>query len=381
MIKLHGRFKPLNSVNWAGGLISLTSNANLPKALAASRGLILDGEHAPEGYKLLLRRSASQAASKFPEYLIPDDLQHLSEGDVISINPSDGSVQVLHRRASDHNSILLTEQCNHYCLMCSQPPKNVDDSWLLAEVKELIKLIPQDTAEIGFTGGEPTLYGDEFIELMQLTKSYLPNTSIHILSNGRAFKDIEFCRKYAKIGNPDMIVGIPIYSDDPVRHDYVVQAENAFNKTIRGILNLKSLNQKVEIRVVIHKQTIGRLVSLCEFIARNLIFVDHVALMGLEITGFTRANLNLLWIDPYDYKDTLSQAVGILESYGMNVSVYNHQRCLINDDIMRTYRKSISDWKNEYLAECEKCTKLNECGGLFSSAKIYKHSDYIKAFL
>ena len=64
----------------------------------------------------------------------------------------------------------------------------------------------------------------------------------------------------------------------------------------------------------------------------------------------------------------------------MNVSVYNHQRCLVNDDIMGAYRKSISDWKNEYLDECKKCSKIDECGGLFLSAKQYKHSRYIKAF-
>jgi hypothetical protein len=104
--------------------------------------------------------------------------------------------------------------------------------------------------------------------------------------------------------------------------------------------------------VVIHRQIIDRLVLLCEFIARNLLFVDHVALMGLGITGFTRANLNELWIDPYEYKDTLSQAVSLLAAYGMNVSVYNHQRCVVNDDILGAYRQSISDWKAEYVEEC-----------------------------
>jgi hypothetical protein len=103
--------------------------------------------------------------------------------------------------------------------------------------------------------------------------------------------------------------------------------------------------------------------------------------MGLEITGFTRANLDELWIDPYEYKGTLSQAVSLLKSNGMNVSVYNHQRCLVNDDILSAYRKSISDWKNEYLDECKTCSKVNECGGLFLSAKQYKHSAYIKAFI
>jgi His-Xaa-Ser system radical SAM maturase HxsC len=176
------------------------------------------------------------------------------------------------------------------------------------------------------------------------------------------------------------MVGIPLYSDDPVRHNYVVQSANAFNETLRGILNLKSLAQPVEVRVVLHKQTVPRLVRLCEFIVRNLVFVDHVALMGLEITGFTRANLEGLWIDPYTYKDTLSHAVGVLEAYGMNVSVYNHQRCLVNEDVMRAYRKSISDWKNEYVEECQHCTQMKECGGLFLSAKQFKRSPNIRPF-
>jgi MoaA/NifB/PqqE/SkfB family radical SAM enzyme len=58
-----------------------------------------------------------------------------------------------------------------------------------------------------------------------------------------------------------MMVGIPLYSDDPVRHNSVVQSANAFNETVHGILNLKSLGQAVEIRVVIHKQTVDRLVQ------------------------------------------------------------------------------------------------------------------------
>ena len=258
--------------------------------------------------------------------------------------------------------------------------KNVNDSWILNESRALIKLIPNDTEELGITGGEPTIYGQEFIELMHLAKEYLPQTSIHILSNGRAFKDISYTRDYSKIEHDDMVLGIPLYSDDPVRHDYVVQSRGAFSETVKGILNLKSFEQKVEIRIVIHKQTIDRLVSLCEFIARNLLFVDHVALMGLEITGFTRANLDLLWIDPYEYRNVLSEACNLLDSYGMNVSVYNHQRCLVNSDVMGMYRKSISDWKNEYLEECVSCTKRDECGGLFLSAKQHKYSRYIKAF-
>jgi len=176
------------------------------------------------------------------------------------------------------------------------------------------------------------------------------------------------------------MIGIPLYSDNPDLHDYIVQSKGAFHETVQGILNLKRHGQKVEIRVVLHKQSISRLPQLCEFIARNLLFVDHVTLMGLEMTGFTRANLDVLWIDPSDYRDILSEAVGILAGYRMNVSVYNHQLCLVNEDVLPYYRKSISDWKNEYVPECTGCQRKEQCGGFFSSGVQHGYSRHISPF-
>ena len=189
-----------------------------------------------------------------------------------------------------------------------------------------------------------------------------------------------FAKQYASIEHPDMMVGIPIYSDDSSLHDYIVQADNAFDETLRGVLNLKQLGQKVEIRVVIHQQSVKRLTELAEFLARNLLFVDHVALMGLEMMGFTKANLSELWIDPYEYRDTLSAAVQILSKSGMNVSVYNHQLCLVNPDVVPFYRKSISDWKNDYAPECDGCRRIAECGGFFSSGIKVRYSKNIKPY-
>ena len=382
MIPLHGKVIPLKGQGVDIGVIKISRDPNAHPVLAADCAFISDGQSPASKFKVVIAQSNvnPKDINGGVDLQLPFELDHLSEGDVVSIR-SDNRLRVLFRKKSHQNSILLTERCNHYCLMCSQPPKDVDDSYLMAETKELIKLIPQDTIEIGFTGGEPTLYGDEFIALMQLVKNYLPSTAIHILSNGRAFNDIEFARKYAAIGHKDMMLGIPLYSDDPDQHNYIVQSENAFNETVKGILNLKSLNQLVEIRVVLHKQNISRLTKLCEFIVRNLLFVDHVALMGLEIIGFTRANFDQLWIDPHDYKDTLSEAVHILTSYGMNVSVYNSQLCLVNANVLPCYRKSISDWKNEYAPECAGCTKLSECGGFFASGIQYGYSKHLKPFL
>lgn len=312
--------------------------------------------------------------------LLGDEFSYLGEGDVVSVT-ADGRVRVLFRANSDHNSILVTEQCNNYCLMCSQPPKEVNDRWLLDEAMETVRLIPRDTRSLGITGGEPTTFGCGFLDLLRQIKHWLPQTSLHVLSNGRSFSDAKFAEQYAAVQHPDLMVGIPLYSADPARHDYVVQTRGAFDETIRGILNLKRFNQKVEIRVVVHKQTCEGLPALAEFIARNLLFVDHVALMGLEMTGFTRANLDVLRIDPAAYREQLSKAVGILRGYGLKTSVYNHQLCLVNKDVEPVYVKSISDWKNEYAKECEPCNRKSECGGFFSSEIKYGYSSSIQAFV
>lgn len=388
MLKLSGKVVRIHAVDvtQVKRLVKVSTNSRLPEVLRRDRAFMVSSSLVPSGfahYLILLKDLECVPAipSGAGYTILPDDYSYLGDGDIIRLSQGRDSVRVLFRASSPHNSILLTERCNNYCLMCSQPPKAVDDSWLLDEIEELIPLIPKDTAELGFTGGEPTTDRERFLKILSLTKSYLPRTAVHILSNGRSFKEAGFANAYAKIELPDAMVGIPIYSDDPVLHDYIVQARGAFDETIQGILNLKRVGQKVEIRIVLHKLSIKRLPELCEYICRNLLFVDHVALMGLEMMGFTRANLEELWIDPVDYKDVLSTSVNILRKYGIQVSVYNHQLCLVNNDIRPYYRQSISDWKNEYATECLPCTKRSECGGFFSSGIKHGYSTSLVPFV
>ena len=78
------------------------------------------------------------------------------------------------------------------------------------------------------------------------------------------------------------MAAIPVYASVDHIHDHVVQAKGAFDETILGILKLKHRGQRVEIRVVLHALTAPIIEDTGRWIARNLPFVDHVALMGLE---------------------------------------------------------------------------------------------------
>lgn len=383
MLTLSGKVIDIKAATPERSLLLVSTDRTLPKALRKERAFLLrDGERdIPEGFGryIQIQNRLGPANNDMPGIIVGEEFSYLDDGDIVSVSPS-GHLRSIFRANSEHNSILLTERCNNYCLMCSQPPKDVNDGWLLEEAMDAIRLMPRSLRSLGITGGEPTLLGQGFIDLVLHSKNWLPRTALHILSNGRSFADRAFVQDYASVCHPDVMVGIPLYSCDPARHDYVVQAKGAFDETVRGILNLKQHGQKVEIRVVLHKQTYEHLPALAQYIATNLLFVDHVALMGLEMTGFTRANLNALWIDPVDYKDQLSEATRILAAYGIRTSVYNHPLCLVEKSVEPFYVKSISDWKNEYAKECEPCTRKEACGGFFSSGLKYGYSQSLKPF-
>lgn len=294
---------------------------------------------------------------------------HLGDGDIIGLDPGSGRLRVLYRRASLHNAFLVTERCNHYCLMCSQPPRKVDDGWILDEIAECIELIDPATKTIGFTGGEPLLEWQRFIALLAAARDRLPETVVHVLTNGRAFAADEVTAAWAAIGHKQLMAGIPVYSAVDAVHDYVVQARGAFDETVLGILRLKDKGQRVEVRVVLHAVTAPRLRETCAWLARNLPFVDHVALMGLENTGFALANQDLLWIDPLDYQADLTCGVDMLRAAGVNVSIYNLPLCLLDRSVWDVAVQSISDWKNAYLPECDGCGARSRCAGFFSTGR------------
>jgi len=306
------------------------------------------------------------------------DTDHLRNGDIIGVEPINGFIRTLYRPDSDDNVIFTTERCNSNCLMCSQPPQDRDDvEALTTRNLELIRILAEPPARLVITGGEPTLLGDRLLAIITALKSKFPETHLHMLTNGRIFAWTGFTSRLAELEHPHLMLGIPLYSDDAATHDYVVQAKDAFEQTVLGLHQLARYGVRIEIRVVLHGVTIPRLLQLAEYIYRNLTFVEHIALMGLENIGYATRNMQQLWIDPYDYQNELEAAVEYLSVRGMAVSIYNHQLCVLRKSLWKFARKSISDWKNIYLPECDDCVLREQCGGFFQWAQKL-HSRHIQ---
>jgi hypothetical protein len=65
---------------------------------------------------------------------------YLAAGDVIAFDPGSRRFRVLFRRTSKHNSFLVTERCNHYCLMGRPDPPH--SSGIVSPLQTLGLLIP-----------------------------------------------------------------------------------------------------------------------------------------------------------------------------------------------------------------------------------------------
>jgi|GEM_PF-174336 len=385
LITLQGRhLRALSTTSRSPFLARISERRDLPEEERARSALVVRGPagELPAGFRgYLLHEPASWSAEwgAADVFHLAPEMRYLTGGDVVRIDPLGRTVRALYRRSSQSNALFVTERCDNYCVMCSQPPKARDDSWLVDEVRETIPLISPDTRHIGVTGGEPALLGERLVALARDLERHLPRTAVHVLSNGRRFADASFARSLARAAHHDLTIGVPLYSDVAEEHDYVVQARGAFSQTIRGILNLKQHGVKVEVRFVVHADTYARLPDLARFVARNLLFVDHVAIMGLELVGFAKTNLEALWIDPLDYAGELAQAVATLQRARMAVSIYNHPLCALDARLHPLARKSISDWKNAYFEECDGCAKRDACGGFFASS-VRRRSRGIRRF-
>lgn len=306
-------------------------------------------------------------------YNIVSDISTFKEGDVVVMNSS-GEIVFVYEKESRHNVLMATERCNHRCIMCPQPPILQEQDRTPFNLK-LISLLDKDTQEVGITGGEPTMIGDNLFVLITHIKKDLPQSSISLLSNGVKFADKEYAMKLAMCRHHDLQIDIPLFSDIAAEHNRIVGAKT-FYKTVQGLYNLALFHQRIGLRIVVHKQTYKRLPQFADFVYHNFPFVSQVAFMQMETMGLAKENLDQLWIDPYDYNKELREAVLLLKDRGMKPYIYNSQLCILPEEIRCYAMQSISDWKDIYLPECEGCVLRGQCAGFFESNR-QAHSAHI----
>ena len=284
------------------------------------------------------------------------------------------------KKGSNNNVLFVTSACSNRCIMCCQPPKYCDDSEQLFQKNlSVIASADVDTDYVCITGGEPTLIGDKLFIYMHNIWERMPDAEIHLLTNGRKYADVEYLTAFVKNVKGNMVLGIPLHSDNPIDHDYIASAKDSFYETMKGLHNLGLLGFNIELRVILLQQNYQRLPKIAEFISLNLPFVSQVSIMGLEITGYAEKRFREVWIDPMFCTNELNRAVAYLEQSRIQVRLFNIPLCLLPQQLWNYSCRSISDWKQMYLAACDKCEVKEQCCGVFKTSKRY--SDFIRPAL
>lgn len=273
-------------------------------------------------------------------------------------------------KGANDNIIFCTSFCNNNCIMCCQPPLQNDDS-NLHYINNLIKIKKSatDIDYICITGGEPTL-SCRLFDYMDAIWDRMPDCTIHLLSNGRNFADISYLKKFYKKTVGKICIGIPIHSDNALDHDIIAGSKGSFYETIKGLHNLGVLGYDIELRIIIMKCNVNRIVKIAEFIIKNLPFVSQVSFMGLEITGKAFDNYQKLFVEQEEYNTQLIKAIRMLDSCKIHSKIFNIPLCLLNNDLWQYTCKSISNWKKTNLSTCKECLMIEECCGIFSTSKI-----------
>lgn len=306
----------------------------------------------------------------------------LREGDVVRLSEGRRKAVVAYRASDRHHTLFVTNQCNSRCLMCSQPPTEQEDGWLYREAMETVSLIDSAPDVVGVTGGEPTLNAPRLRELLDHAHARWPATTIEVLTNARRLGDSETADSLL-VGLPSGRTTwlVPLYGSADELHDFVVQAPGAFDETVGGLLNLQAHGQAIQVRTVLIQPVLDGLVALCEFIAKNLPFVQTVALMGVEPIGFALAHTEMCLVDPTQRLDVLNRAVGVLLQHGLLPVLMNLPLCKLPEHLRPYAAASISDWKNEYADECGSCQLRSRCSGFFAWDKSTLHRSRITPIL
>jgi His-Xaa-Ser system radical SAM maturase HxsC len=336
-----------------------------------------------EGEQPFITRLARRAGGRFDSVLVDEDEAGVTfagphgllaidgvpavdlDGDVVLVQPLPGGgarAERLLRAGSPHNTLLVTERCDQLCVMCSQPPKktHVDR---FAYFEEACRLAEPDTL-IGVSGGEPTLYKDQLLGMMERVLTARPDLEFHVLSNAQHFErgDIERLRDpvYRRVS-----WGIPLYAADAALHDRIVGKAGAFRRLEESFASLVLAGARVELRTVLLNDNLDVLPDLARLISARLRFIEVWSIMQLENIGFAKNRWPQLHVDHRENFGPVAAALDCAALHGVPAQLFNFPRCTVPQPYRPQAAASISDWKRKYMPACASCREREACCGFF----------------
>jgi radical SAM protein with 4Fe4S-binding SPASM domain len=174
---------------------------------------------------------------------------------------------VLTRMPVKKTALLLGYKCNNNCRFCYCGDKRDLQPMGTAEAKKQLDLAKKrGSSYVDFLGGEPTIRKD-LIELAAYAKK-LGFKTISITTNGRLLSNKDYAKSLLDAGLNSIVFSIN--GPNAQIHDYLSGVQGAFEQTIQGMRNVRSLSEKIYIctNTTITKPNIKFLPEIAELSAK-----------------------------------------------------------------------------------------------------------------
>ncbi len=137
----------------------------------------------------------------------------------------------------------ITYRCNHLCTFCYNSPTGAKELTTPQVFEALRKIAEFGVLYVTLTGGEP-LCRKDFFEIAAEVRRL--GMALRIYSNGYLIASEEVARRIAAL--TPLEVEISIHGSRPEVHEALTKIKGSFERTVRGIRNLRSLGIQVQLK-------------------------------------------------------------------------------------------------------------------------------------
>ncbi len=258
--------------------------------------------------------------------------------------------------------IFLGYSCSNNCVFCinSQRRNKIKDKSTHEVLKEIYLAAKKEKVDIlELIGGEATIRKDFFEIISTAKKLKIPD--IVIATNGRAFADIDFCKKALEAGLSTIIFSI--HGHTPQLHDKLTRSPKAFSQMMKGIENLKKIG-------------FSRINANTTVVKTNYRYLPKIAFLHIKL-GIR--DVEYIFVDP--------QEGGANENFDKLVPRISDASIYMKKALEIGIKNGFNHWKVRYVPLCyfsdylDYISEINEAK-LFKSkhwAPDFKDDDVVKS--
>jgi radical SAM protein with 4Fe4S-binding SPASM domain len=182
------------------------------------------------------------------------------------------------------SEIALTYRCTHRCSFCyaSAGPRGARaDEMTTEQVKRVIDRIVDEAhvPTISFTGGEPTLRKD-LPELIRHAKQ--KGMRVNLITNGMRCAKPAYAAELKQAGLDSAQVSLE--AADAETHDAITKVTGSFDKSVRGVGNLRAVDVHTHTNTTICPENRDRVIDLVDF-AYDVLGSEYLSMNMVIRTG------------------------------------------------------------------------------------------------